>query len=214
MIPIHIPEKSKIGPCRGRSIFCKCPLTGNEPPFSFRLRRKENGRSRSKEKALWCPQLAPMGQVWTRRGVPERDRWRSRLDSALGAGLILLNVLVLCHANGNCEAGQRPKGPAVPFAAALWFLAEALACEPYTGPDIVESLSIFTPNLYPSPQMRARTPNFVPSPAYPPEANSTAQVVCSEAEHTGPAVKAFRRPPQLSPPAPKCGHALQLSCPV
>ena len=35
------------------------PLRGNEPPFSFRLRRKENGRSRSKEKAL-CVQILPI----------------------------------------------------------------------------------------------------------------------------------------------------------
>ncbi len=91
---------------------CAALRHGNEPPFSFRLRRKENGRSRSKEKALWCPQLALTGQLWTRHGVPERDRWWSVLNSALGAGLILLNLSVFSHANRNCEVGQRLKGPA------------------------------------------------------------------------------------------------------
>ena len=38
---------------------CTALRCGNEPPFSFRLRRKENGRSRSKEKAL-CVQILPI----------------------------------------------------------------------------------------------------------------------------------------------------------
>ena len=158
--------------------------------------------------------VGPTGQLWTRRGVPERDRWRSRLNSALGAGTALLNFLVFSHANGNCKAGQGLKGPAVPVAAALWFLAEALECGPYTGLKIAESLSMTSPNLHPNPQMRRHSSKPVPSPAHPTETNLTAQVVCSEAEHTGPVAKAFRRPPQSSTQASKCGHALLSPYPV
>ena len=44
---------------------------GNEPPFSFRLHRKENGRSRSKEKALLCPKPARSGRFGRVRGLCE-----------------------------------------------------------------------------------------------------------------------------------------------
>ncbi len=209
--------------------------------------------------------VGPMGQLWTRRGVSERNRWWSRANSALGAGMVLLNLSVFSHANRNCEVGQRLKGPAAPVAAALWFLAEAPACGPYMGSDIAESflmtnpdlhphpnlrrrsskpvpspahlaevnstaqvvcskaehtglvaesLSMTTPNPHPSLQIWARTPTLVPIPTPSAEANLTAQVVCSEAEHTGPVVKAFRQPPQICTRAPKCGHVLLPSYPV
>ena len=48
------------------------PLRGNEPPFSFRLRRKENGRSRSKEKALGR-KTARCALFAYDTGVPARD---------------------------------------------------------------------------------------------------------------------------------------------
>ena len=54
------------------------PLRGNEPPFSFRLRRKENGRSRSKEKALGRLNLTPLCQV-DRKGESCRGRCLRKL---------------------------------------------------------------------------------------------------------------------------------------
>ncbi len=145
-------------------------------------------RARWKRKNVWAVPLdTAVSNGTAKRGVPERDRWRSRLDPALGAGAVLLNLLVLSHANGNCGDGQKLKGPAAPVAAALCVLAEM--------PAGVQSKP-------------------VPGPAHPPEADLTAQVVCSEAEHTGPVVKVFRRPPRICPTPPKCGHALLLSYPV
>jgi len=158
--------------------------------------------------------VGPSGQLWTRRGVPERDRWWSRFDPALGAGTALLNLLALRHANRNCEAGQRLKGPAAPVAAALWFLAEAPACGPCMGPDIAESFLMTNPDLHPHPNLRRRSSKPVPSPAHLAEVNSTAQVVCSKAEHTGLVVKAFRQPLRICNRAPKCGHARLPSYPV
>ncbi len=134
--------------------------------------------------------VGPSGQLWTRRGVPERDRWWSMLDSALGAGAALLNLLALRHANWNCEVGQRLKGPAALVAAALWFLVEVSACGPYTGPGSGsgargESFLSATSNLHPSLNLRRRSSKPAPGIASPSEANVTAQAVCSEAEHTG-----------------------------
>ena len=55
---LSLSERAKGAACgRGRGNAPLCGA-GNEPPFSFRLRRKENGRSRSKEKAHWCPNPA------------------------------------------------------------------------------------------------------------------------------------------------------------
>ena len=80
------------------------------------------------------------------------------LDSALGAGTALLNLLPLRYANGNCGGGQRLKGPAFLSAlraslSAAWAVAAVRfgACS-----------------------------------------STGDQVVCSEAEHTGQVVKAFR----------------------
>ena len=61
---------------RGNAPLCGA---GNEPPFSFRLRRKENGRSRSKEKALWCPNPA----LWA--GLDKYGGRASRCDRNLRA---------------------------------------------------------------------------------------------------------------------------------
>ena len=53
------------------------PLSGNgelHPPFSFRLRRKENGPCTVQKKSRWGPNLRPQrAQVWASTGVPERD---------------------------------------------------------------------------------------------------------------------------------------------
>ena len=57
---------------------CAALRRGNEPPFPFRLRRKENGRSRSKEKALRRINLTRMCQVDRKYGGR-----RSRCDTDL-----------------------------------------------------------------------------------------------------------------------------------
>ena len=58
------------------------------PPFSFVL-PKENAPRPVEEKSVLCPNLTCSGQVWTRRGAPERDLGRSLSDPALGAVLVL-----------------------------------------------------------------------------------------------------------------------------
>ena len=61
-------------------------IRGNEPPFSFRSRRKENGRSRSKEKAPWCPAFPLWGKAG-RTGVGGSMCHQVRKSSAGCAGL-------------------------------------------------------------------------------------------------------------------------------
>ena len=60
---------------------------------------------------------------------PRKRPWWSLSDSALGAGPVLLNLLAFCHANRNCEDGQKSEGPAFLFAlpaslSATWAVAE------------------------------------------------------------------------------------------
>ena len=93
------------------------------PPFSFRRRRKENGRSRSKEKTLWCPKPALWAGLDQYGGI--RSRCGGDLRGCTGCAWALEQGSASPHVGGVGAAfgavDERPvlRAPRVPLCCAL-----------------------------------------------------------------------------------------------
>ena len=117
------------------------PLRGNEPPFSFRLRRKENGRSRSKEKALW------------------RKTGAKRRFFCFNTGVVRIGAAKTWQASAGCALPLRNRERAFPHLGAWVRLSGWSSDLAPSGPARSASLRATIP--YPRegfPQGRGRSP--------------------------------------------------------